>query len=118
MMGQEITVERGPLQEVAFHVVMRDQGDLLVAAHWDLHGIHARLLWSPGPGVNQTIGRTRGIGGCPRLHRGLYVGRRMMQRGEHQDGADSQADRDGDCEGLIGSNGLLSSACGRRIGAG
>jgi len=46
------------------------------------------------------------------------MGRRVMQRGEHQDGTDGQADRDGDGEGLIGSNGLLSSACGRRIGAG
>ena len=75
-------------------------------------------LGSPGPGVNQTSGRTRGIGGCPRLHRGLYVGRRMMQRGEHQDGADRQADRDGQSKRMIGSTGVLSSTLRCRIGAG
>jgi hypothetical protein len=32
-----------------------------------------------------------------------------MQRGEHQDGTDGQADRDGDGESLIGSDGTLSS---------
>jgi len=33
-----------------------------------------------------------------------------MQRDEHQDGAKAQADRDGDGEGSIGSDGALSMA--------
>jgi hypothetical protein len=39
-----------------------------------------------------------------------------MQRGEHQDGTDGQADRDGNCESLIGSDGLLSSLGADRPG--
>jgi hypothetical protein len=39
-----------------------------------------------------------------------------MQRGDHQDDTQGQADRDGDGESLIGSDGELSSAWGAGLG--
>lgn len=68
-------------------------------------------------GANSDTGAALGSSATPvaGLHRGLHVGRRVMQRDEHQDGADSQADRYGDCECLVSADGVLSRACARRI---
>lgn len=49
------------------------------------------------------------------LHCGLHIARRVVQRDEHQQGAQPQADGNGNREGLIGSDGALQCLVRRTV---